>query len=503
MAVAIANRLLDQAAAASRSTRRSTTKYRSKKYQSSICQQNGETLAVSPFFVSSRKQLTRCEGVINDTLNSSDECKQMALRVKIALCSNGERLPLLTDVESGVPLFLPTVYCMTALRSRSLAVNTIDQATRAILLLYASTRSQGFELEERISAGRALNLSEIERLAADARTPMGALTSAEAESLSQTCGGTIARKLERSRRGVSGQDVQEVGLAFSANRLRYIRDYLNWMCLHQAAHTPAGGSRHDIDAARKQMVEMLDARIPVSGASNVLNAREGMPTEAVDRLRAVIDVDAHDNPWEDPYVRHRNQLIVLWALYLGLRRGEMLGIRIDDIDFQKHEVTIKRRADDKFDPRKNQPNTKTRDRKLALTDELVRLTEDYVMKHRLKVPGARKCPFLFVAARTGRPLSIPAMTKVYAALRERHREVFRNFTWHVLRHTWNDRFSEIMDDRDVPEELEKKQRSYLMGWSETSGTAATYTRRHVREKAKKASLDLQLALVQKTTNDSK
>jgi hypothetical protein len=52
-----------------------------------------------------------------------------------------------------------------------------------------------------------------------------------------------------------------------------------------------------------------------------------------------------------------------------------------------------------------------------------------------------------------------------------------------------------MDISRVSEEQEKKMRSYLMGWSELSGTAATYTRRHVREKAKKVSLELQTNLL--------
>jgi hypothetical protein len=43
-----------------------------------------------------------------------------------------------------------------------------------------------------------------------------------------------------------------------------------------------------------------------------------------------------------------------------------------------------------------------------------------------------------------------------------------------------------MDRRKVAEETERKTRSYLIGWSETSGTAATYTRRHVRNLAQEA-----------------
>ena len=71
----------------------------------------------------------------------------------------------------------------------------------------------------------------------------------------------------------------------------------------------------------------------------------------------------------------------------------------------------------------------------------------------------------------------------------------------VLRHTWNDFYSEEMDKNRVGEEQEKKTRSYLMGWSETSGTAATYTRRHIRKKAQAASLQLQKNLIERSDDE--
>ena len=64
---------------------------------------------------------------------------------------------------------------------------------------------------------------------------------------------------------------------------------------------------------------------------------------------------------------------------------------------------------------------------------------------------------------------------------------------HELRHTWNNRFSEYMDakvDAPTPEEQEK-QRSYLQGWKQGSGSAAIYTKRFTREKALEAGLKLQ------------
>ena len=52
-----------------------------------------------------------------------------------------------------------------------------------------------------------------------------------------------------------------------------------------------------------------------------------------------------------------------------------------------------------------------------------------------------------------------------------------------------------MDKEGATEALETKARSYLMGWSETSNTAAIYTRRHVRLRAEEASLKLQKELM--------
>ena len=98
-------------------------------------------------------------------------------------------------------------------------------------------------------------------------------------------------------------------------------------------------------------------------------------------------------------------------------------------------------------------------------------------------------------------MSIPSVNKVFKVLREKHPELPANIFPHILRHTWNDRYSEEMDANKVGEEAEKKTRSYLMGWSETSGTAVTYTRRHIRKKARAASLAMQENMFSKKGNN--
>jgi integrase len=168
----------------------------------------------------------------------------------------------------------------------------------------------------------------------------------------------------------------------------------------------------------------------------------------------------------------------------GLRIGELLSLRVEDVDLGRDEFRIIRRPDAPDDPRRRQPLVKTNGRLEPLL-EVSELTEDYMFRLRARIPGARAHPFLFVDVRNGRPLSTSAASKVFRQL-GRAIGLQKGFSPHVLRHTWNDLFSEHMDREHVPEELEKRMRNHLQGWSDDSAAAATYTRRHVREAAAKA-----------------
>lgn len=94
-------------------------------------------------------------------------------------------------------------------------------------------------------------------------------------------------------------------------------------------------------------------------------------------------------------------------------------------------------------------------------------------------------------------MTLATVGKLFKELRERCPSLPEGLTGHVLRHTWNDAFSKKMDEGGVTPENERQARSYLMGWSPTSETAAVYTRRYVRNKAKEVSLGLQDQLVNK------
>lgn len=284
----------------------------------------------------------------------------------------------------------------------------------------------------------------------------------------------------------------------AATRLRNIRDYLKWLCLTRI-------SKHGVDVSLRVLLESsiqytssaIEARLP-SGAYNLsrINQREGLEPEVVNQILKVTSPHSQQNPWSDEHSKYRNELIILWLFSCGLRRGELLNIRVSDLNFRESTVAVVRRADDIFDPRTNQPKVKTRGREIPLSTGLLDKTNAYIMNHRSAIRGAKKHDFLFVAADSGAPLSTPSLNKIFTVLKKKFPQFSNRLFPHILRHTWNDFYSEEMDKNRVGEEQEKKTRSYLMGWSETSGTAATYTRRHIRKKAQFASLQLQKNIIE-------
>ena len=412
--------------------------------------------------------------------------------VKTAVLPTGERLPLLCSRETGIPLFDATVWSLTELRARSRSSSTIQQALRAVMVLNLVLERLGVDLDARLNEGKLLDLGEVEEVARQCRASLEELAAAD-ETLPPALQPSKIVALEKVRMRASTQvSSTRVDSNTAAIRIRYIRDYLHW---RTSLRMLTLGAKHDLyfglKTTAETVVRLLNARIPASSGRNSLAKREGISPETMATLIQVIDPASPDNPWTDDHLRERNALIVRWLLDLGVRRGELLGVRISDINFQTDEVLIARRADNPDDPRRNQPNTKTQDRLIPLNDDLATLTRRYVVGARRKIPGARRHDFLIVADGTGAPLTLGALNKVFEALRRRCPDLPRELSPHVCRHTWNDHFSVLMDEQKVPEETEKKMRARLMGWSETSNTASTYTRRHVKERARKASLALQ------------
>lgn len=425
------------------------------------------------------------------------------LRVRNVRFSSGERFAVLTD-SMGAPLFDPCVYAVSELRARNLAANTIANALRALKLLYEFLESSAIDLNARIRRGELLTLGELEELARTCRMRMGDREGVRSTvDRIPTLTSHSQRLLENFRSSTVATLPAQVAPDVAAARLLSIRDYLVWLISVNAGRSFVSKDvRQALTSESTNFVSWINARLPTHNSGTKGGSREGLEKNVILELLRVTDPSCAENPWLDSHSRHRNALIVALLFHLGIRRGELLGLRVSDFDFRKGTLLIARRPDDPIDPRKYQPTVKTRAREIPVSDALLDMTQEYILDQRRAIPGARKHDFLLVATDSGSPLSTPALNRVFEVMRTKCTGLPQNLSPHLLRHTWNDRFSEEMDRNNVASEIEKKTRSYLMGWSEHSDTAVTYTRRHVRAKAQEASLNLQRQALRRRDNEN-
>lgn len=402
--------------------------------------------------------------------------------VRILLVPSGERLPVLVNRSTGMPVFYPNLYVLTELRQTNRASATIERALRELSVLLDYLEDVGIHLDERMREGCLLSPGEIDGLARYCRQ------SIKSSKVASACVVSLRRQ-----RAVPPQTVSHIT---AANRLRTIHAYLSWLLALRMFDI----GQHDIVRSKLAQVKenvlpVLKARIPAARGRNLLGLRQGLLPEMIDLLLQVVHPVYSDNPWKSEFSRQRNALIMCWLLMLGVRRGELLNIKISDIDFRKNEVMIARRADDPEDPRQAQPRVKTRDRILPLSSALAAQTYEYIIKERSKMRAATKHAYLFVAEHSGVPMSLSSLNRIFQNLRKRNPELPNNLSAHMLRHTWNDEFSRKIEGKGIGEAKETQMRSFLMGWSPTSSTAATYNKRFIEEKARQISLDLQLKIV--------
>lgn len=415
---------------------------------------------------------------------------------------SGERLPVLLNKTEGIPLFDPTVYVLTELRQKNRASNTIERALREIEVLLDFLDASDIHLDKRLQTGQLLSLPEIDGLVRHCGLPASEFKASRSRLTQETPRQSLrVIRMERFRMRRPSTYAKEVSPVTVANRIRTIRAYLTWLSARHLSQPNLDPTiRITLVSTKEFVLNAMFERIPSTRGRNTVGMREGASPETLDRLLKVIGPCSPENPWLSPHAQARNSLAISWLLLLGLRRGELLNVKISDIDFQKEVVTIARRADDPQDPRRKQPRTKTRDRRIPLSPELAAATHHYIITIRSTLDGARLHEFLFVADRSGVPMALDTLNRVFHTLRVTFPDLPEDLTPHILRHSWNDKFSEIMEKKGVPPEEEKKLRSFLMGWVETSDTALSYTRRHTRKKGQEVSLEIQANML-KGNND--
>lgn len=404
-------------------------------------------------------------------------------KIKIIVTKHGERLPAMINCR-GELHYHANLYVLTGLRMRNRASHTMENALRAIAIAYQFFDSEKINLEHRLTSGVFLTRPELERLNRFCRhhkTDIALLLAPKAPPPTKIV------QFKPFLRKASSHSIREVTRQTASLRQVYIKDYLLWM-LEWFSHSKAAG-RKSYGWVEEMTKRVLSSFSPAETRRKV-NERLGLSQESQQELLRLISPTASDNPWESPFCKSRNEVLIKVLYYLGIRRGELLALRVNDLNFTKNSITIARRPDNPEDPRPYQPLVKTLPRRLPLESTLAAYLYDYIHDHRRKTPHAKKHPYLFVSS-TGRPFSLSGLSHVCSEVKAKSPRLLGDFSAHQLRHTWNNRFSQIAKDEGIPPAREQQIRCRMMGWVPDSQMAEVYTKRYVQEEAQRVSLKMQ------------
>lgn len=414
--------------------------------------------------------------------------KQSSFLIRTVLCADGERLPTLIDSESGLPVFDATRWVLTSLRSQNLASATIEQALRSLIPFYVILRSHGIDLPKRMDAGRLLDPSELEALADAAKRSIIAIPKDQLNRQATEDTPKIKQptNVERLRAPVKRPSPEKfVSASTSAIRLGYIRSFIKWRV--NLAILSSNAQR------RLELIEIL--KITDEELKNKTPSPKGrISKDHINRLKRRTKFELPEankssaaSHSKKAFIESRDNLILRLLYTLGIRRSELLGLKIKDFNGYMQEVSILRRPDDIDDPRLSEPNTKTRERLLPINSETYKNFKDHLPLRQLVVKG--KHEFL-IASCNGRPLSKTALNKIFRNLNSEGK-----ITPHMLRHAYCESLAEELYKNGHSENEILTYLRRLCGWSDNSNTPKRYLTRFINEQADLASIRLQEKLL--------
>lgn len=175
----------------------------------------------------------------------------------------------------------------------------------------------------------------------------------------------------------------------------------------------------------------------------------------------------------------RNHLIICLFLATGMRGGELMQLKFEDVVRRLTSFDVKNRRHDPDDPRKLQPQAKTLDRRLKVSDVVWDVYERWSEHHAdISWRCGEESPFIIInVARDpkfyGRPMTTKGVDNVI-------KEAFEfaelpPLSKHKLRHARVQDLAQLAVEKGWTDEEWRKAATYLFGWSDTSSMPSHYS----------------------------
>lgn len=384
----------------------------------------------------------------------------MLYKIKKFVMSNGERGCLVLDKETQLPVYYQNLYLTVNVRNRSATASTMEIVATNLLILSNFLKSRNINIIDRIESKGFLSVAEIDDLIRYAK-----------------------QRFDKQKiTNVRLMKEEQVAKRTFSYRVHVFSSYLKWLC--EMIHSTKGiHAKYEVDT----FIENLRAHLP-RNKSHSMNDRKdkSLSEEEIKKLFQLLEIEGSQNPFQKD-VQVRNRLIFTLLLNCGLRAGELLNLKVNDLNPRNYTLSIFRRHDCIEDRRLNQPLVKTGEREIPLCDELAMEIFDYIENYRDKHTKKKKHNFLFIThssgKRVGEPLSVSAYEKIISTIKKTSPEL-KSLSGHKLRHSWNYFYSNEIDGSNLESSRKSGLRCYLMGWSKDSKMSENYNFKHISMKEK-------------------
>lgn len=356
--------------------------------------------------------------------------------VKLVL-NSGERLPCLVSEDSYLPLKVANRWAIRCRRYR-VQSSTLESNLRDIKYIYLwAAQTFDTNLDDFILKGQVINTREINSLA------------------------------EYLRNTTVGKDGRLISLSRFNNRLNVAKDFLIWSLDR--------GNRGGKSFLNQE--EFYKTENTITRAFNLLyiagkhsKRHEPLTSLEIEKIRNTIAPKKSETnslifpTCFRPNTRLRNYLMFEMALNLGLRKGELLKIRLDSLPRGNDDaLKVLRFADDKSDTRGNEPNVKGAERLIPIPPFLRRLIKYYLTTISEEGRRVSHSPYLFLT-NEGNPISIATTNDIIKAIGKI--SGVDQLCWHRLRHTWAENLADELTNQNrlTSNDSSIDVLQYLGGW---------------------------------------
>lgn len=385
------------------------------------------------------------------------------MKVKVVTHPTGEQIPIILDYD-GLPIPAPNEYLLSR---RDKSTNTLVRNARELSILYKWLYREQIDLRKKLTDPVSFNSAQINSV--------------------------LVEQLRQNR-----EQSKAVSPITFNQRLTTVRQFINWYMSVLISQLPYSSNKFKSLSERKNVFNEWLSSSFISAPPSRKHLKKGLSKEESNFLMNILDPTSIHSFGINEAVKYRNFISVGLMIYCGLRPGELLSLRVEDITIGGiSSVSIVRRKPDLGDIRKPRPQVKRNGRLLPIENpELAKCLNEYIVDLRevLEDKSEIESDYLILSDE-GEPLSQASITQFFHLLRNKYnQDLPENLSAKSLRHTFSSRMEIAMREAGLSEQRRREALAHLRGDSSLS-SQDVYIAQAVEESAKEALRKYQCSLV--------